>query len=52
MWLGSPSSEEKVPSSWALRTALAICCLFVLILGVVPGAFVGIAQAAVRILGS
>ena len=52
MWLGSPASEEKVPSSWALRTALALCCLFVLLLGVVPGGFVGIAQAAVRILGS
>jgi NADH-quinone oxidoreductase subunit N len=51
MWLGAPASEEKVPSSWALRTALALCCLFVLLLGVVPGGFVGIAQAAVRILG-
>jgi NADH-quinone oxidoreductase subunit N len=52
MWLGAPASEEKVPSSWALRTALALCCLFVLLLGVVPGGFVGIAQAAVRLLGS
>jgi len=52
MWLGVPASEEKVPSSWALRTALALCCFFVLLLGVVPGGFVGIAQAAVRILGS
>jgi NADH-quinone oxidoreductase subunit N len=51
MWSGTPASEEKVPSSWALRTALALCCLFVLLLGVVPGGFVGIAQAAVRILG-
>jgi NADH-quinone oxidoreductase subunit N len=52
MWLGVPASEEKVPSSWALRTALALCCLFVLLLGVVPGGFVGIAQAAIRILSS
>ena len=51
MWLGAPASEEKVPSSWALRTALALCCLFVLLLGVVPGGFVGIAEAAARILG-
>jgi len=51
MWTGTPTSEEKVPSSWALRTALALCCLFVLLLGVVPGGFVDIAQAAVRILG-
>jgi len=52
MWMGEPASEEKVPSSWALRTALALCCLFVLLLGVVPGSFVGIAEAATRIFGS
>jgi len=52
MWMGAPASEEKVPSSTALRTALSLCCLFVLVLGVVPGAFVGIAEAAVRIFGS
>ena len=52
MWLGVPASEERVPSSWALRTALALCCLFVLLLGVVPGGFVSVAEAAVRILGS
>jgi NADH-quinone oxidoreductase subunit N len=49
MWLGAPASEEKVPSSWALRTALALCCLFVVLLGVIPGGFVGIAQAATKI---
>jgi NADH-quinone oxidoreductase subunit N len=52
MWFGAPASEEKVPSSWALRTALAICCFFVLLLGVVPGGFIGIAQTAIRILSS
>jgi NADH-quinone oxidoreductase subunit N len=52
MWLGVPASKEKVPSSWALRTALLLCCLFVLLLGVIPGGFVGIAEAAARILGS
>jgi NADH-quinone oxidoreductase subunit N len=52
MWAGAPASAGKVPSSWALRIALAICCLFVLLLGVIPGGFVGIAEAAVRILGS
>ena len=52
MWLGAPASEEKVPSSTALRTALSLCCLFVLLLGVVPGSFVGIAEAAARIFGS
>ncbi|MBM3148418.1 MAG: NADH-quinone oxidoreductase subunit N [Chloroflexi bacterium] len=52
MWLGEPASDEKVPSTWALRTALAICCLAVLVMGVVPAAFVRIAEAAVKILGS
>jgi len=52
MWSGTPSSAEKVPSSWALRIALALCCLFVLLLGVIPAGFVGIAGAAARILGS
>ncbi|UCH51306.1 MAG: NADH-quinone oxidoreductase subunit N [Chloroflexota bacterium] len=52
MWTGEPASKVKVPSSWALRIALALCCLFVLLLGVIPGGFVGIAEAAARILGS
>jgi NADH-quinone oxidoreductase subunit N len=50
MWTGTPASEEKVPSSWALRTALALCCLLVLLLGIIPGIFVGFAQAAIGIL--
>ncbi len=37
MWLGEPVSEEKVPSSGALRVALALSCLGVLLLGVIPG---------------
>jgi len=49
MWTGAPASEEKVPSTWALRTALGFCCLFVLLLGLIPGGFVGIAQAAAKI---
>jgi len=51
MWMGAPASDEKVPSSWALRTALSVCCLFVLLLGIIPGSFIGIAEAAVRIFG-
>jgi NADH-quinone oxidoreductase subunit N len=50
MWAGTPASEAKVPSSWALRTALALCCFFVVLLGVIPGAFIGIAEAAAKIL--
>ena len=52
MWMGEAASDEKVPSSWALRIALSLCCLGVLILGLIPGSFVGIAEAAARIFGS
>lgn len=49
MWMGAPASAEKVPSTWALRTALSLCCLFVLLLGLVPAGFMGIAETAVKI---
>lgn len=52
MWLGAPVSEEKVPSSWALRIVLALTCLGVLVLGIIPGKFVQIAETAVRIFTS
>ncbi|MBM3118784.1 MAG: NADH-quinone oxidoreductase subunit N [Chloroflexi bacterium] len=52
MWSGTPTSEEKVPSSWALRTALLLCCLFVLLMGIVPGGFVSVAEAATKLFGS
>jgi len=51
MWLGAPASSESVPSSWALRAALLLCCLFVLLLGIVPGSFVRLAELAARTLG-
>lgn len=46
MWTGQPASDDKVPSTIALRVALGISCLFVLLLGVIPGSFVGLARAA------
>ena len=49
MWLGEPASEEKVPSSGALRTALALSCLGVLLLGVIPGFATGLAEIAANI---
>ncbi len=52
MWLGTPASQENVPSSWALRIALVLSCLSVFLLGVVPGSFVSIAEAAVKIFTS
>jgi NADH-quinone oxidoreductase subunit N len=51
MWFGEPASEEKVPSSGALRLALAVSCLGVLLLGIIPGYIMNLAQAAARMLG-
>jgi len=36
MWFGEPASEEKVSSSGALRVALSLSCLGVLLLGAFP----------------
>ncbi len=51
MWFGEPASEEKVPSSGALRLALSLSCLGVLLLGIIPGFIMNLAQAAARMLG-
>jgi NADH-quinone oxidoreductase subunit N len=51
MWLGEPSSVEKVPSSGALRLALSISCLGVLILGIIPGYVMKLAELAARMFG-
>ncbi|MFC2004956.1 NADH-quinone oxidoreductase subunit N [Chloroflexota bacterium] len=48
MWFGKPASEEKVPSSGALRLALSISCLGVLLLGIIPGYIMGLAESAAR----
>ena len=48
MWLGEPASEEKVPSSGALRVALALSCLGVLLLGVIPGYVMKLAEFAAQ----
>lgn len=48
MWLGEPVSSEKVPSSGALRLALLVACLGVLVLGIMPGAAMKLAQLASR----
>jgi NADH-quinone oxidoreductase subunit N len=49
MWLGEPASMEKVPSSVALRLALSISCLGVLLLGIIPGYIMKLAELAARI---
>ena len=46
MWFGEAASDEKVPSSGAPRFALLICCLGVLILGVIPGIVMRLAENA------
>ncbi len=37
MWFSEPVSLEKIPSSAAPKVALVICCLGVLLLGIIPG---------------
>jgi len=46
MWVGEPASEEKVPSSGALRIALVLSCLGVLLLGIIPGYVMRLAEMA------
>ena len=46
MWLGKPASDEKVPSSGAPRLALFLCCLGVLVLGIIPGLVMRLAELA------
>ncbi len=46
MWFGEPVSAEKVPSSGALRVALSLSCLGVLLLGIVPGLAMRLAEMA------
>jgi len=52
MWFGEPASDEKVPSSGALRLALAISCLGVLVLGIIPGYIMNLAESAARMFTS
>ena len=46
MWFGEPASKEKVPSSGALRVALSLSCLGVLLLGIIPGYIMKLAELA------
>ena len=49
MWLGEASSEEKVPSSGALRLSLVLSCLGVLLLGIIPGFMLRLAEFAANL---
>jgi NADH-quinone oxidoreductase subunit N len=46
MWFAEPASAEKVPSSWAPALALALCSLGVLLLGIIPGLLMRLADIA------
>jgi len=46
MWLGEPASEDSMPSSFALRLALAISCLGILLLGIVPSFMIKLVEMA------
>jgi len=51
MFLGEAVSEERIPSSGALRLALSLCSLGILFLGIAPAAVIHFAESAVRMLG-
>ncbi len=46
MWFNEPASMEKVPSSVPPLVALALCCLGVLLLGIIPGLVMKLAEIA------
>ncbi len=50
IYLGAPLSEERVPSSGALRAALSFACLGVLALGIYPWMVLRIAEVAASML--
>ncbi len=50
MWFNEPVSMEKVPSSGALRFALGISCLGVLVIGVLPGSVMKLAETAAKMI--
>jgi NADH-quinone oxidoreductase subunit N len=52
MWFGEAASPEKVPSSAAPRFALFLCCLGVLLLGIIPGLVMKLAELASYIFSS
>ena len=51
MWFNEPVSTEKVTSSGALRLALALTCLGVLFVGIVPGFVLKFAEWAAQMMG-
>jgi NADH-quinone oxidoreductase subunit N len=52
MWFNEPAGPEKVASSWALRIALALTCLGILLVGILPSSIMKLAETAARMLTS
>jgi len=50
MWFAEPASPEKVPSSGALRVALALTSLGVLFVGVMPSWLIKLAESAANMI--
>ena len=48
MWFGKPASEGKIPSPGALRLALLFSFLGILLLGIIPGFIMNLAESASR----
>jgi NADH-quinone oxidoreductase subunit N len=46
MWFNEPASPDTAPSSFGPRLALFLCCLGVLLLGIVPGLLMRLAEIA------
>jgi NADH-quinone oxidoreductase subunit N len=51
MWMGEPATPDKVTSTWPEWLALALCCLAVVIMGIIPGAFITFTQNAAKMFG-
>jgi NADH-quinone oxidoreductase subunit N len=51
MWFNEAPSLEKVPSSGEPKAALVICCLGVLLLGIIPGLMMNLAEIAGNLFG-
>lgn len=51
MWLNEPIHKGKVPSSLALRLALAFSCLGILLLGIAPAVVMKLAEMATSMFG-
>jgi len=47
-WFGTPESEERVPSGWALRAALFLACAGVLVLFFFPSDVIDVAKDAAQ----